>query len=423
MQKRERELPVRLDARRKTLEPWMTALIVAIVLVIIALVIGLLIYFLIFHARLEYYRGIFEIYSVQVNGKNEMTSSYQNSDLRGMSETLVDEIFLESPLSKQYVRNRVIRLTRERGGVKADVVLVFRFTNTEPRAVRVMKIQNILFQKMKRDTRSLNINPSSVHVNALTSSSGSLTVQASCGKRLVPLTLGRIINPEFAVKNNWPWQATLQRDRVHQCGATLISNTWLVTAAHCFNTVSDPRRWTVSFGMTIQPALMRRNVRRIIVHESYRWPRHEYDIAVVQISPGVTFTEEVRRICLPEASENFPPNSTVYITGFGALYYGGESQNDLREAKVKIISDEVCRQPYVYGNEITFGMFCAGFLEGTFDACRGDSGGPLVVKDSKDTWYLIGIISWGDNCGQVNKPGVYTQVTYYRNWINLKTGL
>ncbi|EPY80987.1 hypothetical protein CB1_000769003 [Camelus ferus] len=53
----------------------------------------------------------------------------------------------------------------------------------------------------------------------------------------------------------------------------------------------------------------------------------------------------------------------------------------------------------------------------------GDSGGPLVGKDLKDTWYLIGIVSWGDNCGQKNKPGVYTKVTYYRNWIASKTGL
>ena len=59
----------------------------------------------------------------------------------------------------------------------------------------------------------------------------------------------------------------------------------------------------------------------------------------------------------------------------------------------------------------------------SFFSFQGDSGGPLVGKDFKDTWYLIGIVSWGDNCGQRNKPGVYTKVTYYRNWIASKTGL
>lgn len=69
---------------------------------------------------------------------------------------------------------------------------------------------------------------------------------------------------------------------------------------------------------------MKRNVKRIIVHERYHSPAREYDIAVVQFSPAVTFTDEVHPVCLPEASASYQPNSTVYITGFGALFYGGE---------------------------------------------------------------------------------------------------
>lgn len=90
-----------------------------------------------------------------------------------------------------------------------------------------------------------------------------------------------------------------------------------------FPSNANPRQWTVSFGTTINPPLMKRNVRRIIVHERYHSPAREYDIAVVQFSPRVAFTDDVRRVCLPEASASFQPNSTVYITGFGALYYGG----------------------------------------------------------------------------------------------------
>ena len=43
---------------------------------------------------------------------------------------------------------------------------------------------------------------------------------------------------------------------------------------------------------------------------------------------------------------------------------------NLREAKLKIISDDVCKQPHVYGHDIKSGMFCAGYLEGIYDACR-----------------------------------------------------
>lgn len=51
---------------------------------------------------------------------------------------------------------------------------------------------------------------------------------------------------------------------------------------------------------------------------------------------------------------------------------------DLRAAPIPILGDNVCKQPQVYGNVITDGMFCAGSLDEGIDACDGDSGGPLV---------------------------------------------
>lgn len=53
----------------------------------------------------------------------------------------------------------------------------------------------------------------------------------------------------------------------------------------------------------------------------------------------------------------------------------------------------------------------------------GDSGGPLVIPRDGNIWYLIGIVSWGMDCGKENKPGVYTKVTRYRDWIKSKTDI
>ncbi|TEA31980.1 hypothetical protein DBR06_SOUSAS15210017 [Sousa chinensis] len=305
----------------------------------------------------------------------------------------------------------------QKAGIAAPYLNIIKAIYDKPTANVVLNGETIS-TKIRNKTRLPTLTTIIQHNRGIRMTSSYMPLPASSSTESV------VQGSETAMEGEWPWQASLQLIGAgHQCGASLISNTWLLTAAHCFRNKSNPHQWTVSFGTTINPPLMKRNIERIIVHERYHFPAKEYDIAVVQLSSSVTFTDEIRRVCLPEASVSFQPNSTVYVTGFGALFHGGESQNDLHEARLKIISDDVCKQPHMYGRHIKFGMFCAGYLEGIYDACMGDSGGPLVGKDLKDTWYLIGIVSWGDNCGQKNKPGVYTKVAYYRNWITSRTGL
>uniref|UniRef100_A0A8C3JD65 Peptidase S1 domain-containing protein n=1 Tax=Calidris pygmaea TaxID=425635 RepID=A0A8C3JD65_9CHAR len=183
--------------------------------------------------------------------------------------------------------------------------------------------------------------------------------------------------------------------------------------------------WTASFGILLRPPKQKKLVRRIIVHERYSdfVFDHEYDIAVVELASPIEFTSDVHSVCLPEASHVFAENTSCFVTGWGALKNDGRSVNELRQAEVKIISTAICNRRQVYGGAITPGMLCAGYLEGQVDACQGDSGGPLVQANSRGIWYLVGIVSWGDDCGKANKPGVYVRVTYYRNWINSKTGI
>uniref|UniRef100_A0A8C6YRP3 Peptidase S1 domain-containing protein n=1 Tax=Nothoprocta perdicaria TaxID=30464 RepID=A0A8C6YRP3_NOTPE len=150
-------------------------------------------------------------------------------------------------------------------------------------------------------------------------------------------------------------------------------------------------------------------VKTIIIHEKYRYPEHDYDIALVKLSKQVEFTSNVHRVCLPEPSQTFPYNIYAVITGWGALTNDGPTPNVLQEATVKLIDSNTCNRKEVYDGDITPRMLCAGYLEGGVDACQGDSGGPLVTPDSRLMWYLVGIVSWGDECAKPNKPGVYTR--------------
>ncbi|ELK04947.1 Hyaluronan-binding protein 2 [Pteropus alecto] len=93
----------------------------------------------------------------------------------------------------------------------------------------------------------------------------------------------------------------------------------------------------------------------------------------------------------------------------------GEGSRQLLDAKVKLISNTVCNSRRLYNHTIDESMICAGNLQKPGqDSCQGDSGGPLTCEKN-GTYYVYGIVSWGLECGK--KPGVYTQVTKFLNWI------
>jgi secreted trypsin-like serine protease len=86
-------------------------------------------------------------------------------------------------------------------------------------------------------------------------------------------------------------------------------------------------------------------------------------------------------------------------------------------ASIPLLDTEQCIAPQVYGpNKLGSGMFCAGFLEGGVDTCQGDSGGGMVCE-VRGRQSVVGLTSWGYGCGRPNRPGVYTKVSDYLDWI------
>ncbi|XP_034365284.1 transmembrane protease serine 11C [Arvicanthis niloticus] len=390
--------------------------------VLAAVVIGLITYFAACGKAPFYYHVSFKVNNIDYDSKFAKPYSEEYMDLNKRIVSLMNETFHESKLRKQYVKAHTVQVSKAKGKVVIHAVLKFKSCYKNNVEKFWNSVETILYQKLKSQT-GLLIDFSSFKFSDIAMPIAEDLLNTCCGRRTIIHGGHKIAGGQDAEVGEWPWQASLQQNNVHRCGATLISNYWLVTAAHCFIGTANPNDWKVSFGLLLSKPQAQRSVKNIIIHENYSYPAHDNDIAVVRLSSPILYESNIRRACLPEATQKFPPNSDVVVTGWGTLKSDGDSPNILQKGRVKIIDSKTCNSGKAYDGMITPGMLCAGLLEGRVDACQGDSGGPLVNEDSKGIWFLAGIVSWGDECALPNKPGVYTRVTHYRDWITSKTGL
>ncbi|KAI4589597.1 hypothetical protein MJG53_000646 [Ovis ammon polii x Ovis aries] len=180
-----------------------------------------------------------------------------------------------------------------------------------------------------------------------------------------------------------------------------------------------PKSWTIQVGLVslLDSPAPSHLVEKIIYHSKYKPKRLGNDIALMKLAGPVTFNEMTQPVCLPNSEENFPDGKLCWTSGWGATEDGGDASPVLNHAAVPLISNKVCNHRDVYGGIISPSMLCAGYLKGGVDSCQGDSGGPLVCQERR-VWKLVGATSFGIGCAEVNKPGVYTRITSFLDWIH-----
>merc|ERR1719167_589201 len=233
--------------------------------------------------------------------------------------------------------------------------------------------------------------------------------------RTVGKIVDRIVGGEEAEPHEFPWQVSLRRrkDNFHFCGGSILNENTVITAAHCTVIWEDASEVVIVAGehnkKVDEGTEQYVDVSKLETHENYQ--NLQNDIALWHLADSLTFDDAVQPVPMPEPNQIAEGPCTV--TGWGTLSSGGKTPDVLMKVDVPLVSDTKCKLEYPLS--IVESMLCAG--EAGKDSCQGDSGGPLVCPKGDGSVYLAGVVSWGRGCGAIFSPGVYTEVSYFVNWI------
>ncbi|XP_037793116.1 serine protease 29-like [Penaeus monodon] len=241
-----------------------------------------------------------------------------------------------------------------------------------------------------------------------------------------------------AEMSEWPWHAAIleQPQDLYVCGASLLDESWVLTAAHCVDDYLEKasnlqellkvRLGEYDVSTTAEPLRHEEfAVSRIVIHPEFDNATLVNDIALLQLVRSARRKPNIDAVCMPKLNdfaEGSPTN--CFVTGWGRRNEETEHSVVLKEISVPLWSNPACqnalREQFGPAYSLPTTALCAG-AEGR-DACDGDGGGPLVCE-KEGHWYQVGVVSFGIGCGRRNIPGVYTRVQAFEGWIKDTIGV
>lgn len=238
----------------------------------------------------------------------------------------------------------------------------------------------------------------------------------------------KIVGGQEAKPNQFPWLVALFANSWF-CSASLLSEEWVLTAAHC---VDGASRWEIYAGthdlsLNDEPHRVVVATTEHVIHPDWNPNTLSNDIALIKLPKTIEFSDEfIRPSCLPSYSdaENNFAGEQVTATGWGKLSDDSFSKSDrLNFAKnLPVLTNEACDAAYG-GGLINNGHICID-SKGGHGVCNGDSGGPLNYEQTTGKYITVGVASFVSSLGcESGVPHGFTRVTEYLDWIETVTGI
>ncbi|XP_037914807.1 serine protease SP24D-like [Hermetia illucens] len=218
----------------------------------------------------------------------------------------------------------------------------------------------------------------------------------------------RIVGGKTASAGQFPYQVALKRSGSFLCGGSIISSTFILTAAHCVvdgnNNAYAASLFTVVAGTTnYNSGGVSKTGKKVYVHESYG--NFKNDIALIELSSALTFSSTIQPIALATSAP--PTGASILISGWGRLSTSGSLPSQLQYNTLSAATTSACASSGVnYA-----GLLCLAHSSG-HGACNGDSGGPAAYNGK-----IVGVANFVvGGCGS-SYPDGYALVPYFYNWI------